>query len=86
MTCRALLAGAGLALLVACSKTPPAESVEALVADPARLAQLRAACKADRANVGDLLCNRVADATGRVFLGRHAGHAGIPPGPSPDAK
>lgn len=59
-------------LLTACSRPGPADTVDSLVADPPRLKQLRAACKADHAGVGDLLCNRVAEATSRVFLGKGA--------------
>lgn len=66
------------AALVACSKSePPAtndrsastETVESLVANPERLKALRQQCKTDRARLGDELCNRVADATNRRFLG-----------------
>lgn len=53
-------------------ETPPAAqvpSVEALAADPIRLKELRQQCRADRPKMGDLLCNRVAEATNRRFLG-----------------
>lgn len=58
-------------LLVACGKTDPKaiESVESLVANPERLRELRAACKADHAKVGDAQCNAVAEATRRKFFG-----------------
>ena len=49
--------------LAACSKPDPVESVESLVANPERLKELRAACKADHAKVGDVQCNAVAEAT-----------------------
>ncbi len=58
-------------LLAACGKPDPAkaiESVESLVANPERLRELRAACKADRAKVGDAQCNAVAEATRQRFL------------------
>jgi hypothetical protein len=59
------------ALLAACGRPEPAktiESVESLVANPERLKELRAACKADRAKVGDAQCNAVAEATRQRFL------------------
>ncbi|WP_116140137.1 EexN family lipoprotein [Trinickia diaoshuihuensis] len=61
-----------LALVVVlngCSKAPPTETVEALAANPERLKELREQCKTDRAKLGDELCNRVAEATNRRFLG-----------------
>lgn len=66
------------AMLVACGKPEPAqpnrgseptETVESLVANPERLKALRQQCKTDRAKLGDELCNRVAEATNRRFLG-----------------
>jgi uncharacterized low-complexity protein len=58
-------------LLAACGKADPAkaiESVESLVANPERLRELRAQCKADRAKVGDAQCNAVAEATRQRFM------------------
>jgi hypothetical protein len=49
--------------------TPPADTVESLAADPERRKELRAQCKADRAKVGDAVCNAAAEATQRRFLG-----------------
>lgn len=66
------------AALVACGKSEqPAtssgaastETVESLVANPERLKALRQQCKTERAKLGDELCNRVAEATNRRFLG-----------------
>ncbi|MGO4606022.1 EexN family lipoprotein [Variovorax sp. 2RAF20] len=58
-----------LALLVsACSKPAPIESVDSLVANPDRLKELRAQCKADHAKVGDAQCNAVAEATRQRFM------------------
>ncbi|BEG76394.1 MULTISPECIES: entry exclusion lipoprotein TrbK [Alcaligenaceae] len=62
------------ALLAACgpSETPEAKDVpgvEALASDPARLKALRRQCKTDRAVLGDVLCNRVAQATRNRFYG-----------------
>ena len=55
--------------LAACGKPNPIESVESLVADPARLKELRAQCKANHAKVGDAQCNAVAEATRQRFMG-----------------
>ena len=74
-------------LLSACGKseTPPAlESVETLVANPDRLKDLRAQCKADHARVGDAQCNAVAEATRRRFLEPPA-PAKRAPAPAPTA-
>ncbi len=66
------------AMLVACGKpestatsnsSEPTEAVESLAANPERLKALRQQCKTDRAKLGDELCNRVAEATNRRFLG-----------------
>ena len=58
-----------LALLVsACGKSTPIETAEALVANPERLKELRAQCKADHAKVGDAQCNAVAEATRQRFM------------------
>ncbi|MFU4219446.1 EexN family lipoprotein [[Pseudomonas] boreopolis] len=68
-----------LAVLTACgqSETPQnhADSaaniptVEELAANPERLNELRQQCKTDRARLGDVLCNRVAEATRKRFYG-----------------
>lgn len=68
-----------VAALTACgqSETPqkPADSaaniptVEELAANPERLKELRRQCKTDRPVMGDVLCNRVAEATRKRFLG-----------------
>ena len=63
-----------LAALTACgqSDTPKSANlptVDELAADPARLKELRQQCKTDRANLGDVLCNRVAEATRKRFYG-----------------
>ncbi|SQC97061.1 lipoprotein [Pseudomonas aeruginosa] len=63
-----------LAALTACgpSETPRqanVPTVDELAADPARLKELRQQCKTDRAILGDVLCNRVAEATRKRFLG-----------------
>ncbi|AVK06702.1 entry exclusion lipoprotein TrbK [Pseudomonas aeruginosa] len=65
--------------LTACgqSETPqkPADyavnvpTVEELAANPESLKELRQQCKTDRPKLGDVLCNRVAEATRKRFYG-----------------
>ncbi len=43
--------------------------VEDLAADPERLKKLRQQCKTDRPKLGNVLCNRVAEATRKRFYG-----------------
>ena len=61
------------AALGACGRAePPAASlptVDELAADPVRLEALRTQCRLDHAKTGDALCNRVAAATTKRFLG-----------------
>ncbi|KKO72023.1 EexN family lipoprotein [Kerstersia gyiorum] len=63
-----------VAVLTACgpSETPnkaDVPTVDELAADPARLKELRQQCKTGRATLGDVLCNRVAEATRKWFYG-----------------
>ena len=44
-------------------------TVEELASDPVRLKELRQQCKTDRPTMGDVLCNRVAEATRKRFFG-----------------
>lgn len=71
--CSRLVAAVGAVsaalLLSACGKTQPTATVESLMGDPERLAQLRDQCKTGRAKLGDELCDRVAEATKRRFFG-----------------
>lgn len=55
--------------LTGCGKHEPTDTVESLVANPERLKTLREQCKLDHAKLGDTLCNAVAEATRRRFLG-----------------
>lgn len=67
------------AVLTACGKseTPQQadtseaniQTVEELAANPARLKELRQQCKTDRPKLGDVLCNRMAEATRKRFYG-----------------
>jgi len=59
---------AAVLLLTGCSKPASVESVESLVANPERLKELRAQCKADHAKVGDAQCSAVAEATRQRFM------------------
>ena len=77
-----LTAVASTLLLAACGKPAPIESVESLVANPERLKELRAQCKAEHAKVGDAQCNAVAEATRRRFFGS-GGPSYTPPASSP---
>ncbi|WP_312452871.1 EexN family lipoprotein [Stutzerimonas nitrititolerans] len=61
-------------LLAACGpseapKQANVPTVDELAADPARLKELRQQCKIDRAALGEVLCNRVAEATRKRFYG-----------------
>ena len=67
-------------LLAACNKPVPTDSVDSLLANPERLKEVRAQCKADHDKAGDALCNRAAEATRRRFMG-----SGTPYTPSPPA-
>ncbi len=55
--------------LAACQQSAPTDTVESLVANPERLTELRARCKADHTKLGDATCNAVAEATRRRFMG-----------------
>ena len=58
-------------LLAACGTLEPVQpiaSVESLGANPDRLKELRAQCKADHAKIGDAQCNAVAEATRQRFM------------------
>lgn len=55
--------------LAACNRPAPIESADSLAANPERLKELRAQCKADHAKVGDAQCNAVAEAARRRFMG-----------------
>lgn len=66
-------------LLIACgqSEVPQKDTdsgasiptVKELAANPERIKELRQQCKTDRAKLGELLCNRVAEATRKRFYG-----------------
>ena len=66
-----IIASSSLAmLLAACGQSSNStDTVESLAANPERLKELRQQCKLDRAKLGDALCNRVAEATRRRFMG-----------------
>lgn len=58
--------------LAGCGKSEPSrpaiESAESLAANPERLKDLRAQCKADHASMGDVQCHAVAEATRQRFM------------------
>lgn len=56
-------------ILTACSEPAPTDTVESLIADPERLQELRKQCQTDYAKLGEALCNAVAEATRRRFMG-----------------
>lgn len=64
-----------LLLVAALSGCGPSEApsqadvptVDELVNHPERLTELRRQCKTERAELGDVLCNRVAEATRKRF-------------------
>ncbi|KGA35003.1 MAG: EexN family lipoprotein [Ottowia sp.] len=64
-----------VAVLTACgpSESPKQEAnvptVDELAADPERLKELRRQCKTERPTMGDVLCNRVAEARNKRFFG-----------------
>ena len=56
-------------MMTACGQSAPTETVESLMANPERLAELREQCRDNPAALGDELCNAVAEATRRRFMG-----------------
>lgn len=63
-----------IAVITACGpsetpKQPNVPTVEELATDPVRLKELRQQCKTDRTTLGEVLCNRVAEATRKRFYG-----------------
>lgn len=66
-----------LLLVVALSGCGPSETpsqtdvptVDELASDPERLKALLQQCKTERTELGDVLCNRVAEATRKRFYG-----------------
>lgn len=75
--------------LAGCGKSEPSrpaiESVESLVANPERLKDLRAQCKADHARMGDAQCHAVAEATRQRFMSGGPSPYASDPVPSPAA-
>jgi hypothetical protein len=55
--------------LLACGQPTQTDMVEALVAKPERLKELRSQCKCDHDKVGDAVCAAVSEATRRRFMG-----------------
>lgn len=74
-----LIAAACTVLLAACGKPEPTESIESLLANPDRLKEVRAQCKADHDKVRDAQCNMAAEATRRRFMGSGTPYTPVPP-------
>lgn len=55
------------AALAACESATPPDTVESLVADPAKLNDVMSRCHADHAKVGDAECNAASEAFRRRF-------------------
>lgn len=64
-----LVASSAALLLSSCGKPQPPDTLESLMADPARLRLLREQCKTERPKLGDQLCDRVAEATKQRYFG-----------------
>jgi hypothetical protein len=64
----AITAALVLCALQACSERQPDDTVESLIANPQRLKELQAQCKAEHDKLGDVVCNRVAEVTRRRFM------------------
>ncbi len=75
-----------IALIAGCGKPVPTDTVESLVANPERLKELRAQCKADHAKVGDAVCAAVSEATRRRFMGGGKSPYANDPVPTPPAR
>ena len=65
-----------VAALTACGQAetpqkanPSDANIPTVEANPERLKELRQQCKTDRPKLGDVLCNRVAEATRKRFYG-----------------
>lgn len=56
-------------LLVSCSPTAPVDTVESLVAEPARLKEVQRQCKLDHARVDADVCAAASEAYRRRFMG-----------------
>lgn len=62
--------GLWLALaLVGCQPAAPVDTVESLVADPARLEEVQRQCKLDYAGTGAALCDAASEAYRVRFMG-----------------
>jgi len=66
-------------LLAACNKPEPTDTVESLLANPERLKEVHAQCKADHDKAGDALCNKASEATRRRFMGSGTPYTPAPP-------
>lgn len=69
-------------LLAACQKTALDDNVDYFVANPERLKEVERLCKADRAKMGDALCNTASEARRRRFMGDGNRNTPVAPAPS----
>jgi hypothetical protein len=60
-------------VLCACTKPASTDTVESLVANPARLKEVQRLCKEDHAKMGDATCSAAAEAYRRRFMGNGSG-------------
>ena len=68
-------------MLAACQQTAPTDTVDSLAGNLERLKEVERLCKADRAKMGDALCNAAAEARRRRFMGD--GKRDTPAAPAP---
>ena len=84
-----IVSAAATLVLAGCGKSEPSrpaiESVESLVANPERLKEQRAQCKADHARMGDAQCHAVAEATRQRFMSGGPSPYASDPAPPPAA-
>lgn len=75
-----------ISLIAGCGKSVPTDTVESLAANPERLKELRAQCKADHTKVGDAVCAAVSEATRRRFMGGGKSPYANDPVPTPPVR
>ena len=69
------------AMLAACSRAAPTDTVDSLVAHPDRLRAVEQQCANDYAKMGATECNAASEARHRLFMGN--GPQYIPPKKAP---
>jgi hypothetical protein len=66
---KAVILGWAVLSLVACGREVTVDSVDSLVAHPARLKVVTRQCQKERAKVGEVECMRASEAFRRRFMG-----------------